>query len=165
VLEDCTPSVAERVRAGKRAERFAGTADLPFFYRQPHGPGWALVGDASYQKDPGTGQGMSDAFRDAELLAGALEAGFSGSEALDAALETYTARRDAASRPMYELTYKLTQLLPPSDDEQRLFGALIESEADTTAFFGALAGTVPIPLFFAPENVGRIVGAAMSRAA
>jgi 2-polyprenyl-6-methoxyphenol hydroxylase-like FAD-dependent oxidoreductase len=164
-LEECTPSVAERVRAGQRTERFSGSADLPFFYRQSHGPGWALVGDAGYHQDPGTGQGISDAFRDAELLSAALDAGFSGREPLDAALETYTARREEASRPMYELTYKLTQLLPPSADEQRLFGALIGNEADTTAFFGALAGTVPIPSFFAPENIGRIVGAAMSRAA
>jgi 2-polyprenyl-6-methoxyphenol hydroxylase-like FAD-dependent oxidoreductase len=143
----------------------AGSADLPFFYRQPHGPGWALVGDASHHQDPGTGQGITDAFRDAEFLVDALDAGFSGREDLDAALAVYAARRDAASRPMYELTYKLTQLLPPSPDEQRLFGALLDSPADTVAFLGTLSGTVPIPTFFAPENMGRIVGAAASRAA
>ena len=66
---DLAPSLAERVRAGTRGERFRGTADLPNFYRRPHGPGWALVGDAGYHKDPITAQGITDAFRDAELLA------------------------------------------------------------------------------------------------
>jgi 2-polyprenyl-6-methoxyphenol hydroxylase-like FAD-dependent oxidoreductase len=40
------PQLAERVRAGRREEHFMGTADLPFFFRQSHGAGWALVGDA-----------------------------------------------------------------------------------------------------------------------
>ena len=49
---DLAPGLAERVRNGTRAEHFRGTADLPNFYRRPHGPGWALVGDAGYHKDP-----------------------------------------------------------------------------------------------------------------
>ena len=53
------------------------------------GPGWALVGDAGYHKDPITAQGMLDAFRDAELLAEAIDAGLDGD--LEAAL--------AATRP------------------------------------------------------------------
>ena len=69
----------------------------------------------------------------------------------------------SASWPTYELAYKLTQLLPPTANEQPLFGALLGNDADTTAFFGALVSTVPIPSFFGPENIGRIVGAAMSR--
>ena len=61
-------SLLNGVRNGKRSERFYGTADLPFFFRKPYGPGWALVGDAGYHKDPITAQGISDAFRDAELV-------------------------------------------------------------------------------------------------
>src|SRR5207302_7501679 len=38
------PALAERVRRGKREERFVGTADVPNFYRRPSGPGWALAG-------------------------------------------------------------------------------------------------------------------------
>jgi 2-polyprenyl-6-methoxyphenol hydroxylase-like FAD-dependent oxidoreductase len=66
---DLAPGHAERVRGGTRVEPFRGTADLPNFYRRPYGPGWALVGDAGYHKDPITAQGITDAFRDAELLA------------------------------------------------------------------------------------------------
>jgi flavin-dependent dehydrogenase len=43
---DLVPELAERMRHGRREERFVGTADLPNFFRKPYGPGWALVGDA-----------------------------------------------------------------------------------------------------------------------
>ncbi len=58
---DLTPHFAERVRQGKQEGRFVGTADLPNFFRKPYGPGWALVGDAGYHKDPYAGQGIMDA--------------------------------------------------------------------------------------------------------
>ena len=50
------------------------TPETRGFFRVAGGPGWALVGDAGYHKDPITAQGMSDAFRDAELLADAVDA-------------------------------------------------------------------------------------------
>jgi hypothetical protein len=43
---ELAPQFAERVRGATRETRFVGTADLPNFFRQPSGPGWALVGDA-----------------------------------------------------------------------------------------------------------------------
>jgi flavin-dependent dehydrogenase len=88
---DLAPGLAERVRSGRRAEPFRGTADLPNFYRRPHGPGWALVGDAGYHKDPITAQGITDAFRDAELLATAIDEGLAGRRPLAEALSTYDA--------------------------------------------------------------------------
>ena len=89
---DLAPDLAERVRAGRRAERFRGTADLPNFFRRPYGPGWALVGDAGYHKDPITAQGITDAFRDAELLAEAIDDGFAGRRPLAEALADYERR-------------------------------------------------------------------------
>ena len=52
---DLAPQFAERVRAAKRESRFIGTAELPGYFRKPHGPGWALVGDAGYHKNPISG--------------------------------------------------------------------------------------------------------------
>ena len=72
------PTLAERVRSGQRVERFVGTADMANFFRKPYGVGWALMGDAGYHKDPYLAQGITDSFRDAELLAEAIDAGFSG---------------------------------------------------------------------------------------
>ena len=55
-------------RATRRRAARAGRA-CPGFVRRSWGPGWALVGDAGYFKDPITTHGMTDALRDAELLA------------------------------------------------------------------------------------------------
>jgi flavin-dependent dehydrogenase len=110
------PSIAERVRAGRREERFLGTADLPNFFRKPYGPGWALVGDAGYHKDPITARGISDAFRDAELLAEAIDAGFSGRRPLDASLAWYERRRNEMALPEYEQTCVAAAFTPiPAD--------------------------------------------------
>lgn len=155
---DLAPGLAERVRNGKRSERFFGTADLPFFFRKPYGPGWALVGDAGYHKDPITAQGISDAFRDAELLTEAIDAGISGRLSLDKALAGYEQRRNERVMPIYEFTHQLATLAPPPPERQQLFAALRHNQEQTNRFFGTIAGTVPIPEFFAPENLGRIIG-------
>lgn len=74
--------------------RFPG---LTGYLRKPFGPGWALVGDAGYYKDPLSAHGITDALRDAQLLAGALGSGTAGSGALAA----YEAHRDRLSLPLF----------------------------------------------------------------
>lgn len=157
---ELAPALAERVRQGRREERFTGTAELFNFFRRPHGPGWALVGDAGYHKDPITAQGISDAFRDAELLAEAVDAGLSGKRPVEEAMAEYEQRRNEAALPIYEFTCQLATLEPPPPEMQQLFAALRYDQEQTNRFMGILAGTVPIPEFFAPENMGRIMGAA-----
>ena len=107
-----TPWIEEQVRAGRRAERWLGTGDLPNFFRKPFGPGWALVGDAGYHKDPIPARGISDAFRDAELLAAALDAGFSGRAPLETALAGYERQRNEAARPTYQEAVERAAFLP-----------------------------------------------------
>ena len=82
------PRLAARVAAAERVERFRCARPHDGFFRQPAGPGWALVGDAGYHKDPITAQGMLDAFRDAELLARAIDDGLDGDLAADDACAT-----------------------------------------------------------------------------
>ncbi|HKN63769.1 MAG TPA: NAD(P)/FAD-dependent oxidoreductase [Gaiellaceae bacterium] len=142
------PSLAERLAAGKRVDRFYGSADLPFYYRKPYGPGWALVGDAGYHKDPITAQGITDAFRDAELLAAALATGFGGTRPLDVALADYERARNEETRPMYELTYELASLAPPPPQQQELLASLRDDPERTSRFLGTVAGTVPVAEFF-----------------
>jgi flavin-dependent dehydrogenase len=154
---DLAPNLAERVRKGKREERFVGTGTLPNFFRKPYGPGWALVGDAGCHKDPITAQGITDAFRDAELLAEAIDAGFSGRRPLEEALAEYERQRNEAAMPIYELTCQFATLEPPAPEMQQLFGALLGNQEETDRFFGTIEGTVPIPEFFSPENVQRIM--------
>ena len=154
------PALAERVRMGRREERFYGAAETTNLFRRPHGPGWALVGDAGYHKDPITAQGITDVFRDAECLAEAIDAGFSGRQPLDEVLAGYERQRNEAVMPMYESTCHFATLQGPAPETQQLLAALRGNQADTDRFFGTIAGTTPIPEFFAPENVQRILAAA-----
>jgi flavin-dependent dehydrogenase len=162
---ELAPAFAERVRQGRREERFSGTAELYNFYRKPYGPGWALVGDAGYHKAPDTAQGITDAFRDAELVAEAVDAGISGKRPMEESLAEYEQRRNAATLPMYEFTCQFAMLEPPPPEMLQLFAALRHDQEQTNRFFGTIAGTVPIPEFFAPENLGRIMGAGALSAA
>ena len=100
-----------------------GTADLPNFFRKPYGLGWALVGDAGYHKDPFGAQGITDAFRDAELLTAAIDAGFDGKRPLQESLAAYQLQRDSAALLAYELNYQLATLQPPPAEMQQLLGA------------------------------------------
>jgi flavin-dependent dehydrogenase len=161
---ELAPAFAERVRRGRREEPFTGTAELSNYFRRPHGPGWALVGDAGYHKDPITAQGISDAFRDAELVAEAVDAGLAGRQPMEEAMAAYEQRRNEAALPIYQFTCQLATLEPPPPEMQQLFAALRENQADTNRFMGIFAGTTPVPEFFAPENVGRIIRAAQAQA-
>lgn len=152
-IAEFAPQVRERVAAASRETRYVGTADLPNFYRRPYGPGWALVGDAGYHKDPCTAQGISDAFRDSELLAQALDEGWSHRADLAQALAGYEATRNAATRPMYDFTCQLAAMEPPPPPMQEIFTALRTNPVGTSRFFGVIAGTVSPPEFFADYPV------------
>jgi flavin-dependent dehydrogenase len=156
---ELAPGLAERIRAGKREARFAGRGDLPHYFRKSCGPGWALVGDAGHHKDPTMALGISDAFRYAELLAEAIDKGLSGRQPLDEALEEYERQRNEAAMPSFEMNFELATLQPPPPEMQALFGALRGNQTETNRLVGAMVGTVPIPEFFAPDNVQRIVAA------
>jgi flavin-dependent dehydrogenase len=142
------PAFDDRLRGAKRETRLMGTA-LPNFFRKPFGPGWALVGDAGYQRDFITAQGISDAFRDAELCAAALDQGFSGARSFDDAMAGYQRRRDEQSLPMYEMTCQLATLEPPPPEMQRLIGAIHGNRGAMDDFARMNAGTLPPADFFA----------------
>lgn len=91
---DLAPEFAERMRGATRETRFVGTADLPGFFLKPYGPGWTLVGDAGYHKHPITAFGITDAFRDAQAVASALDDSFAGRRPDDEAMAGYQRARD-----------------------------------------------------------------------
>jgi 2-polyprenyl-6-methoxyphenol hydroxylase-like FAD-dependent oxidoreductase len=157
---ESTPSVADRRQAARRATKWVGTAGVPNYFRLPFGPGWALVGDARYNKDPITAQGISDAFIDAEALTTALDDGWSGRRRLGDALSEYQARRDQRAKPMYEFTCQLATLEPSPPLMQRLFAALRGNQEATNQFFSAITGSRPLPAFMNPENLDRIMASA-----
>ncbi len=158
---DMAPAFAEQIRGAKREARFSGTA-VENFFRTPFGPGWALVGDAGYNKDFITAQGITDAFRDAELCATALDAFLGGEQPFDAAMGEYQEARDAHVLPMFEFTCQLATLAPPPPEMQQLLGAVHGNQAAMDGFAQVNAGVMSPADYFSEENVGRILAAAGS---
>lgn len=147
---------AGRVGAATRVERFTG-GGVPNFYRQPYGPGWALVGDAGYTRDPITAQGICNAFVDAERVAAALDEVWSGGATFNDAMGRRQAERDAATLPMYEFTTQLATLEPPPPELQELLGAIAGNQPAMDAFVGLNAGTVSPPEFFDPGHLAGLL--------
>jgi len=148
-----------RVRAGRRSERLRTTPDLPNHFRAAHGPGWCLVGDAGVTMDPVTAQGIANALRDAEGLAGAIVAGLGGTRPLAAALAAHQRDRDRALGPMYDFTLRLATY--HSGPAERLFlRALAERRepAEVERLFGAFAGMTPVDGFFNARTALRLTG-------
>ncbi len=161
---DLVPPFAQRVRGAEREARFVGTA-LPNFFRKPYGPGWALVGDAGYTKDFVTAQGITDAFRDAEMCAAAVHQALSGACPFEVAMARYQKARDQHVLPMYDFTTQLAALAPPPPELAQVLAA-VEGNADAMDAFARVNAGVTSPAeFFAEDNVERIVAAAVEKAA
>lgn len=150
------PRMTEFLSSGKQVEPVRGMLEQPGFFRQPWGEGWALVGDAGYHKHAITAQGITDAFRDADLLCEALDEGFSSRRDLADSLADYQRLRDQMVMPMYESTCERARLLPFPPEVTGLFRALLGNQPETDRFFGTDAGTVSMAEFFSPDNMARI---------
>jgi flavin-dependent dehydrogenase len=156
VYDQVAPELGEQLRdSGKRVENFRPMRYPDNYYRRSHGPGWALVGDAGYHKDPITGWGISDAFKHGELLAEQLHLGLSGERPIDDAVADYTKLRDADSAGTFELTCVLGELhLTPYYDA--VLRATSMSPTYSNKFLGLIAGGVPGAEFFAPANLAAL---------
>jgi 2-polyprenyl-6-methoxyphenol hydroxylase-like FAD-dependent oxidoreductase len=148
--------LGERARSGVRAERLRTTPDQPNTFRACHGPGWALVGDAGVVMDSISAQGITNALRDAELLAEAVVAGLGGARPLTVTLGEHQRRRDAAIRPIYDFTVGLVAFAPPSVVQRQLLASLAGRPAEIDRFIGGFTGIDPG--YFAPGNVLRVLG-------
>jgi 2-polyprenyl-6-methoxyphenol hydroxylase-like FAD-dependent oxidoreductase len=157
---ETAPDFLARVRQGRREEKWYGTAGVRGYFRKPYGRGWALVGDASYNRDPITAQGMSDAFIDAGMLVEALSAWLSGNCEFDERLAAHESTRNERVRPMYEFTTHLAALEPPPPETRALFSALRNNHDATNAFLSAITGAIPLSDFMSDDNIGRIMAAA-----
>jgi flavin-dependent dehydrogenase len=141
------PEFAARVRSARREARFAGGA-VPNYFRKPWGEGWALVGDAGYDKDPITAQGIYDAFLDAELCAEALDSALGGRRRYDDAMARYQRARDERVAAMYEFTCQVATLQPPPPGMQQALAAMQGNPPAMDAFAKVNAGTLsPAALF------------------
>jgi 2-polyprenyl-6-methoxyphenol hydroxylase-like FAD-dependent oxidoreductase len=140
-LAQASPALARRVRDARITSPVRSASGLPNHVRQAAGPGWALVGDAGYHRDPITGHGITDAFRDAELLAGELGRALRGEVAEGDALAAYGRARDRALAPILDITCRLAGFPPPAEFTglQRELSDLLDAEANW------LAARPPVP--------------------
>jgi flavin-dependent dehydrogenase len=157
---DLVPGLSERVRGGRREERFYGAANLPNFLRKPFGPGWALVGDAGCHKDPYLALGICDALRDAALLAEAISQGLSARCSLEKAMTEYERHRNEATLADYRLNLDLAQFKPRPPQEGELYKALRGNQEATNRYFMAREAMIPRETFFNAQNLqGLMAGA------
>jgi flavin-dependent dehydrogenase len=136
LLGRAAPTLAERLRQARRTSQVQGMLRQPNQLRQAVGPGWALVGDAGYYRDAVTAYGISDAFRDAELLAVALDQALRADAGEEAAgLAAYQQQRDQALREIFELTCRLAAdpPVPRFIELQKQLSAAIDQEAAALA--------------------------------
>lgn len=156
IIERIDPDIAAQVADAEVVEPWRGVRYGDNFYRVSHGPGWALVGDAGYHKDPFTGKGISDCFVHVEMLADRLHEGLAGQRPMLAALADYQRDRDAESRSGYDFTCSISDLeLGPQ--LAALVRAVSVDPVGTRQFYDMVGGGITGEEFFAPANVGAIM--------
>src|SRR5205814_2814817 len=131
LLGKAAPSLAKRVRSALITSPVRGASRLPNHIRQAVGPGWALVGDAGYHRDPITGHRIADAFRDAELLARHLGQALRHERSEASAMTVYDRKRRLALAPIFDVTVRLSQFPHPSEfvELQKRLSKLLDIEA------------------------------------
>jgi flavin-dependent dehydrogenase len=129
LLREAAPALVDRVAAARPASPMHGWAGVPGFVRRAYGPGWALVGDAGYFKDPITTHGITDALRDAELLADAVLAALGGGPAAPA-FARYEATRDRLSARLLDVTEAVAAYDWDTEQVQRLLREVSSAMSD-----------------------------------
>ena len=151
LLHRASPALAHRVReAGAAHGRLHSWGGIPGWIREPAGPGWALVGDAGCFKDPISSHGMTQALRDADLLATAIVETLSGRLPESVAMGEYRMLRDRVSRVLFETADRIAAYDWTPDLLRRLLrthAAALSDEVDQLAALpmrlAAESGPVP----------------------
>jgi len=130
LLDEVAPGWVEAGAGRSPTERLRVFTGRAGYLRRAGGPGWALVGDAGYFKDPITSHGLTDALRDAELLTRALLAGAHGEIPEPLALERYQATRDRLSAGVFATTDAIASFAWDLDEIKRLLKELSVAMSD-----------------------------------
>ena len=141
-LEELAPG--HPVVGARRVDRFHGWSGVPAYLREASGPGWLLVGDAGFFKDPMSTHGITDALRDAELASRALLAALDGGLDADlddsAALADYGRQRDLLALPMLEVSDQIAAYAWRGSGVAPLVKRLSAAMADEVTLLEALPG-------------------------
>jgi 2-polyprenyl-6-methoxyphenol hydroxylase-like FAD-dependent oxidoreductase len=142
--------LSARLAEAEAVSAWRGAGDLTNFFRAAAGPGWALVGDAGYHRDPITGRGIADALRTAELLVAALARPM---DERAAALVEYGRARDALVRPLYDFTVERPPAGVAPDEWGANLGRIVRDPAHLSAYIGFMANVGPPEAFYSAEAV------------
>jgi flavin-dependent dehydrogenase len=124
IVAEVAPDLAGPMQSATQAGTLKGAPGQPAFFRRSAGPGWALVGDAGYFKDPLTAHGITDALVDAEYLARAIADG------RDAALIGYAADRDRRAAELFDITDRIASFAWTLDEARALHKQLARAMAE-----------------------------------
>jgi flavin-dependent dehydrogenase len=147
LLREVCPELADRLAGATQLEGVHGFGGHPGFIKRSTGPGWALVGDAGYFKDPATAHGITDALRDAELLSRAVLAGTA-----DAMNEFETTRLEL-SRRLFEITDEIASF-PAEAQLQTLHREFSAEMSREVRFLASLAPWPRVTPFACASRVG-----------
>ncbi|MFF0436256.1 NAD(P)/FAD-dependent oxidoreductase [Streptomyces sp. NPDC004327] len=149
-LRDTSPELFGRMEALTPLERLRGTGDQQNFFREPVGPGWALVGDSGHHKDSITARGITDAFRQAQLLVDTIGDGLEDPEELDQSLAEYADLRDEMLFDPYYATLSVAELQVPAD-RLDVLRVIAGSQELTDRYFGTLAGVLSVEELYSED--------------
>jgi 2-polyprenyl-6-methoxyphenol hydroxylase-like FAD-dependent oxidoreductase len=138
VVREASPELADRLSDALPLTGVRSFPGLPGYLRRAYGPGWALVGDAGYWKDPLSTHGITDALRDAELLARAVLAAPEPGPARAAALAGYQEVRDRLSMPMLAVVERLASYDWDLDEVRTLLRELTGTMTDEVELLAGL---------------------------
>ena len=130
LLDQVAPGRFDPTTGPSPTQRLRVFTVRPGYLRRASGPGWALVGDAAYFKDPLTSHGLTDALRDAELLTRALLAAAAGEQPEPLALATYQNARDRLSASLFDTTDAIASFTWNLDQIPRLLKQLSAAMSD-----------------------------------
>ena len=159
-LAGLDPSLLSRVQKGQRTTAFKGTHRLLNFFRDCAGPGWALVGDAAYHRDPLTGMGIGDAFLGAQLLAEALQRGGGGD--LDAELAAYRDKYRERTTDAFDYTVSSAMLKDPAP-QVPLYRAIAGRPEMTQHLMNVLGGSVSFRSLFNARTLAELLPSRVGR--
>jgi menaquinone-9 beta-reductase len=149
------PEVGDIVAGATRVGPIRVVADWHGYFRTPTGPGWVLVGDAGHFKDPTPAQGITDALRQGQRLAGAIESGLGGGAHLDDELAQWGRWRDADGIEMHRFAAIMGAANRRSPLVRELIRGLAEDPAGAHDLVHVLNRDLPPSRLFGPRQVLR----------
>lgn len=156
------PELADALAGARRVGPIRMVTNWDNYFRQSAGPGWVLVGDAGHFKDFHPGQGIGDAFRQAERLAEEIVEGLRTGE-VDAATQRWWRWRDRDAYEMYWFAILMGSPGAQSPLQRSIFRGIAADQEASRTLFRVLNRDVRPSQLFTPGRALRGAAGALRR--